>query len=120
MINLNTPATRTPPAVGQARQPLQVIFKGLRGKRLIAPPPAVPATQLWCHYCGYTCDDVVPPRVCPKCLGSAWERHPVPGSILLHALALEWADEAAGQTHPALGDWPDAPGARRSRAHRHN
>ena len=33
-----------------------------------------------CHYCGFQVDE--PPRVCPKCHGSTWDRFPRPGSLL--------------------------------------
>jgi rubrerythrin len=42
--------------------------------------------QLQCRCCGYEPEDVVvPPRVCPKCHGEAWERFARPGSILTNA-----------------------------------
>ena len=33
-----------------------------------------------CHYCGFQVDE--PPRVCPKCHGSTWDRFPRPGSLV--------------------------------------
>jgi hypothetical protein len=56
---------------------------------LFRPEQIVPASQLECHYCGYTCPGEIPPRICPKCYGSAWERTPVPGSTLLHSIQFE-------------------------------
>lgn len=46
--------------------------------------PRVVTMQLNCRACGYQPNDdaILPPRVCPKCNGSAWERIPRPGSIL--------------------------------------
>jgi len=42
--------------------------------------------QLQCRCCGFEPEDVVvPPRVCPKCHGEAWERFARPGSILSNA-----------------------------------
>jgi predicted Zn-ribbon and HTH transcriptional regulator len=42
--------------------------------------------QLQCRCCGYEPDDqVVSPRVCPKCHSQAWERFAKPGSILENA-----------------------------------
>ena len=36
-----------------------------------------------CHYCGFRPAD--PPRICPKCHGSTWDRFPRPGSLLERA-----------------------------------
>ena len=36
-----------------------------------------------CHYCGFRAAD--PPRTCPKCHGSTWDRFPRPGSLLERA-----------------------------------
>jgi len=42
--------------------------------------------QLQCRCCGFEPEDVVvPPPVCPKCHGEAWERFARPGSILSNA-----------------------------------
>ena len=39
--------------------------------------------QTQCRSCGFEPDDPVsPPRVCPKCRGTHWERFALPGSIL--------------------------------------
>jgi hypothetical protein len=41
---------------------------------------------LQCCCCGFEPDDqVVPPRVCPKCHSQSWERFTRPGSILANA-----------------------------------
>jgi hypothetical protein len=42
--------------------------------------------QLQCRCCGFEPEDVVtPPRNCPKCHGTSWERFAKPGSILDNA-----------------------------------
>ena len=39
--------------------------------------------QLQCRSCGFEPEDnVVAPRLCPKCHSNSWERFPRPGSIL--------------------------------------
>jgi len=50
------------------------------------PNDRVGIFQLQCRCCGFEPEDVVvPPRVCPKCHGEAWERFARPGSILTNA-----------------------------------
>ena len=47
------------------------------------PAPAYPF-QTQCHYCGFDCSYFrTPPRICPKCGGSAWERIVRPRSLLV-------------------------------------
>jgi hypothetical protein len=42
--------------------------------------------QLACRSCGFEPEQtIVPPRLCPKCHGNAWERYTRPGSILDNA-----------------------------------
>ncbi len=39
--------------------------------------------QTQCRNCGFEpSDGLTPPRRCPKCSGTAWERFAMPGSIL--------------------------------------
>jgi rubrerythrin len=45
-----------------------------------------PIFQLQCRSCGFEPEDVVvPPKLCPKCHGEAFERFVKPGSILTNA-----------------------------------
>ena len=45
--------------------------------------PAALTSALHCRDCGYQADDpLCGPRVCPRCLGSSFERLPVPGCLL--------------------------------------
>ncbi|WP_428938177.1 hypothetical protein [Fontivita pretiosa] len=49
-------------------------------------PRPIAIFTLQCRHCGFEPDDaVVPPRLCPKCHGQAWERFAKPGSILANA-----------------------------------
>jgi len=49
-------------------------------------PTRVAVFQLQCRCCGYEpSDEVVAPRVCPKCHSETWERFARPGSILANA-----------------------------------
>ncbi len=49
-------------------------------------PQRVSVFTLQCRLCGYEPEDVVvPPKICPKCHGQAWERFAKPGSILENA-----------------------------------
>ena len=51
-----------------------------------APICSMRPLQTQCHYCGFTVSD--PASLldkCPKCGGSAWERIPVPGSLLANS-----------------------------------
>jgi uncharacterized OB-fold protein len=50
----------------------------------VAKPIGVFAVQ--CRSCGFEPEQVVtPPRMCPKCHGTSWERFAKPGSILNNA-----------------------------------
>jgi hypothetical protein len=49
-------------------------------------PKAVFPYRLQCRMCGFEPDDAVtPPRRCPKCHGSAWERFAFPRAMLMVA-----------------------------------
>lgn len=50
----------------------------------VAKPVGVFTIQ--CRSCGFEPEQVVtPPRICPKCHGTSWERFAKPGSILNNA-----------------------------------
>jgi hypothetical protein len=53
---------------------------------------AANGAQFACHYCGFTSPGPKPPRICPKCSGSAWEREATPAK--LRAL---WREDLAAQ-----------------------
>jgi predicted Zn-ribbon and HTH transcriptional regulator len=42
--------------------------------------------QMQCRSCGYEPEDAVtPPKTCPKCRSTSWERFALPGSILANS-----------------------------------
>ncbi|HEX4124348.1 MAG TPA: hypothetical protein VHY37_06440 [Tepidisphaeraceae bacterium] len=52
----------------------------------IAAVKSIGVFTVQCRSCGYEPEQVVtPPRICPKCHGTAWERFARPGSILSNA-----------------------------------
>lgn len=41
------------------------------------------ATALRCRVCDFEPEGLVPPRICPKCFGSCWERFVRPGLVTI-------------------------------------
>jgi hypothetical protein len=46
--------------------------------------------QLQCRTCGFEPENqIIPPRRCPKCASSTWERFPKPGGLLANVSAMD-------------------------------
>ena len=63
-----------------------VTYDPYRGVAPVTPP------ALQCRACGFEPEDIVPPRACPRCYGSSWERFARPGAILKAAAFAEPGD----------------------------
>lgn len=58
--------------------------------------------QVQCCNCGWEPNDIVLPKVCPKCHGSSFERFARPGSILENANRFDFVPTSKVKTSGSL------------------